>query len=200
MSRPLRKSFLIAFTALFCLNILNAQMNAKADSTKLYNTKSNYVFLNYSFGGGDYPFAGLGLNLSRQLSNGKTMAGVGLYYIGDTYTTNPETYQIFPIMADIRQLFMESPDGRFAFLVIADAGYVVRINGHDSNDEGSFVYQNGWAINPGISFRFNIFKNMGIMFDITWLHHGCARVWEPPVEKKDHVHWDFALLRGHVFF
>jgi hypothetical protein len=195
---------IILFAATFCFSILNAQTNSNLQTSAQYNTKRNYVFVNACIGGGDFPFKGLGLNLSRQFFNGKTMAGIGAHYIGDTGDGSSiggfDPIQIFPLMVDIRQTFMESPNGRFSTQLIADAGYVIRINGHNSNSEGSYEYQNGWAINPGISFRLNVFKNMGVMLDITWLHLISSREWLVPVEKKDHIHWDVGLVRMNVFF
>jgi hypothetical protein len=195
---------IIVFATTFCFSVLNAQTNTNPQTSALYNSKRNYVFVNACAGGGDFPFQGIGLNLSRQFFNGKTMAGIGAHYIGDTGDGSGiggfDPIQIFPLMVDIRQTFMESPDGRFSTQLIADAGYVIRINGHNSNDEGSYEYRNGWAINPGVSFRFNILKNLGIMLDVTWLHHSAPQVWSPPVEKKGHKHWDVGLVRMNVLF
>ena len=205
MSRVFSKFFLAAFTISFLgFSILHAQTDSIFQSPHSYNTKKNYVFVNGSIGGGDYPFAGFGLNLSHQFFNGNTMAGIGVHYIGNTSDgtwTGIDPVQIIPLMVDIRQTFMESRDGRFATLLIADAGYVISLTGNETDSEGnSFEYLNGWAINPGIGFRYNIFENMGVMLDITWLHHESQRVWLAPVDQMDHKHWDLALIRGSIFF
>jgi len=189
----------------FCFSALEAQTEVNDQTLRSYNTKKNYVFFSGSLGGGDYPFAGLGLNLGHQLSNGKTMIGAGAHYIGNTGDGSGiggfDPIQVFPLMVDLRHTFTESPDGRFSTLLILDGGYVVSITENGDDDAGNeYEYLNGWAINPGIGFRFNIFKNMGLMIDITWLHHSSPRVWLAPVEKKDHEHWDLGLVRGSVFF
>ena len=198
------KWLLIAIVATSFLGQLNAQTIEVSQAPAQYNTKRNYVFLNASIGGGDYPFAGLGLNLSRQFFNGKTMAGVGAHYLGNTGDGSGiggfDPIQVFPIMADIRETFMESNNGRFATMLILDGGYVISITSNGTDFDGVYEYRNGWAINPGISFRFNVFKNMGVMADITWLHHSSPKVWLAPVDKKEQMHWDVALLRGNVFF
>jgi len=204
MANILSKCVLISLAVTFCFSLLSAQTNEKHQASALFNTKRNYIFVSGSTGGGDYPFGGFGLNLSRQFFNGKTMAGIGVHYIGNTQDGSGiggnDYVQIFPLMVDIRQMFMESRDGRFATFIIADGGYVISITGNGEDIEGPYQFLNGWAINPGIGFRFNIFENVGLMFDITWLHHSSPREWLPPVEKKGHKHWDVGLVRVNVFF
>ncbi len=132
------------------------------------------------------------------------MAGVSFQYIGTTSDgtwSGIDDIQVFPIMLDIRQRFMESKSGRFATFLIVSGGYVVSITGNDEDAEGnSFQYNNGWGINPGIGFRFNIFENVGAMLDLTWFHHSHPREWLPPVEQTDHKHWDVGLARLNIFF
>jgi hypothetical protein len=192
------------FAAFFCFSELPAQTTGNVPSPVLYNTKRNFVFLNASTGGGDYPFFGMGLTLSRQFFNRRTMAGFSFQYIGNTHDGSDiggiDPIQIFPLTLDIRQMFTESKDGRFATFIIANAGYVVSITGDGEDSDGPFEFGNGWAVNPGFAFRFNAFENVGLMADITWLHHDSPREWKSPVIKKDRKHWDVILLRGNVFF
>ena len=198
------KCLLAVFFFTFCCLEISAQSDVNDQTPRSFNTKKNYVFFSGSIGGGDYPFAGLGINLSHQLSNGKTWIGAGAHYIGNTGDGSGiggfDPIQVFPLMADLRHTFMQSPDGRFSTLLIVDGGYVVSITENGDDADGEYEYLNGWAINPGIGFRFNIFENMGLMIDITWLHHSSPRVWLAPVEKKDHKHWDLGLVRGSIFF
>jgi hypothetical protein len=188
---------------IFISTAIQAQPIPNHRLQKTYNTKKNYVFTSFALGGGDYPCASLGLNLSRQIFNGDAMAGVAIHYIGTTDDgsrpwTDPA--QIFPIMVDLRYKFNESRDGRFATYIIADGGYVISITGNGENEFGPYKILNGWAISPGIAFRFNVLENLGVMLDITWFHHSSAREWLPPTVRKDYKHWNLGLVRGHVFF
>lgn len=197
------KCFLILLVQVLCLTTINAQINPDQTLQKVYNTKKNFVFVSGGTGGGDYPFACFGLNLGRRFFNGQTMAGIGVHYIGNTADgTYPvvDPVQVFPVMIDIRQTFMESRNGRFATLLIADAGYVFSITGNGEDAIGEYKFLNGWAFNPGIGFRYNIFENVGLMFDISWLHHTSPREWLPPIVQKDQRHWDVILFRWSVFF
>ena len=194
--------FLCPFIILASMSGLSAQSSNELIPD--YHTKKNFVLLSGGTGGGDYPFASLGLTLSRQFFNGETMAGIGVHYIGNTADTENWPYvdpvQIFPIMIDICQKFMESRNSRFATYIIADAGYVISITGNDIDEFGPFEYRNGWAINPGLSFRFNVFENVGIMLDITWLHHSHPQVWEVTTKDKEWKHWNTGWVRGSIFF
>jgi hypothetical protein len=185
-------------------SIVNAQTDTTEQAIPTYNTKKNFVMMSASVGGGDYPFAGLGLSINRQFFNGNTIAGISFQYIGNTVQgnwTGINDIQMFPIMLDIRQRFMESPNGQFTTFLIISGGYVVMDPGSDSDVDGNpFDYKNGWAINPGIGFRFNIFKNTGLMIDLTWLHHDSPREWQAPVSYSDRKHWDVGLVRGSIFF
>ena len=201
----IRNSFsLLTFFLIFSFSLLHAQTDSTFQSLQSYNTKKNFVFINGSLGGGDYPFAGLGLSLSHQLFKGNTMAGVSFQYIGTTSDgtwSGIDDIQIFPIMLDIRQRFMESKSGRFATFLIVSGGYVVSITGNDIDADGnSFQYNNGWGISPGIGFRFNIFENVGAMLDLTWFHHRHPREWLTPVEQTDYKHYDVGLVRLNIFF
>ena len=183
------------------INGLRAQMDSLHHA--VYNTKRNFMMINVCLGGGEYPFGGLGITLSRTFYNGNTMLGVGAHYIGNTISDNfqdLDELQYFPIMLDLRQKFMKSKDDRFATYVIFDGGYVVSISSNDSNMYGEYEYLNGWAINPGVSARFNIFNNIGVMMDVTWFHHWGPRQWLPPVERRDVDSWDLALIRWSLFF
>jgi hypothetical protein len=194
------RSFFILTILCFC-SALHAQLDSLHHRT--FNTKRNFVLVNYCVGGGDYPFAGLGLTLSRTFFQNNTMIGLGAHYIGNTISENSgdlDELQYFPIMVDIRQKFMQSWDDRFATYLIFDGGYTVSISGNDINQYGEYEYRNGWAINPGVSFRFNVLNNLGIMMDISWLHHWGPRQWLPPVDRRDIDHWDLALIRWSLFF
>ena len=169
MQHVYSKSIILLLSQILCFSTLHSQIYLELAPQKFYNTKRNFVFVNGGTGGGDYPFACFGLNLGRRFFNGQTMAGIGVHYIGYTAdgTFPIDPVQIFPVMVDIRQTFMESRDGRFATLLIADAGYVFSITGNGEDAYGEYKFLNGWAINPGIGFRYNVFENAGLMFDIT---------------------------------
>jgi len=183
---------------------LSAQTSGSNKGATQYNTKRNIIFLNGSIGGGDYPFAGLGLTLSRQFYDGNTLAGISFQYIGNTWDGSDiggiDPVQIFPLMLDVRQQFTGTRDGRFSTFLIATGGYVISITGNGMNEFGPFEFKNGWAINPGIGFRFNVFENLGLMLDLTWLHHAQGREWLDPVVRKDVKHWNVGLVRGNIFF
>lgn len=202
------KNFTTALLLAACLIAFSSTPStAQSDANNqisVFNTKRNFVTLNTSLGGGDYPFGALGLALYRQFFNNNTMAGVAFQYIGTTDDGSGiggnDQAQLYTLMLDVRQKFMESEDGRFTTFLIGAAGYAMPINGNGEDSEGTYEFKNGWVINPGIGFRVNVLKNVGIMIDLTWLHHSSPRVWNPPSTKKDHKHWDLGLVRGHVFF
>lgn len=198
------KYLLCAILLLHGSSMVYAQADTTGQVLQVYNTKKNFVMVNACVGGGDYPFAGLGLSLNRQFFKGNTIAGISFQYIGNTVQgnwTGINDIQMFPIMLDIRQRFMVSPNGQFTTFLIFSGGYVVMDPGSDSDVDGNpFDYKNGWAISPGISFRFNIFKNTGLMVDLTWLHHDSAREWQAPISYSDRKHWDVGLVRGSIFF
>ncbi|MGB4848127.1 MAG: hypothetical protein WBP41_09435, partial [Saprospiraceae bacterium] len=185
----LYSKFLIILIQLFCFSTISAQLNPDQPLQKVYNTKKNFVYVSGGTGGGDYPFACFGLNLGRRFFNDDLMAGIGIHYIGNTQDGSGiggnDAVQIFPVMIDLRQKFMGSRDGRFATLLIADAGYVFSITGNGEDAVGEYKFLNGWTFNPGIGFRYNFFENVGLMFDISWLHHTSPREWLPPVVQKD---------------
>ncbi|HUR30491.1 MAG TPA: hypothetical protein VMZ69_03610 [Saprospiraceae bacterium] len=195
------KFLLSSFILFISFSVLKAQ--SSDENISQYNTKQNFLILSGGTGGGDYPFASFGLTLSRQFFNGETLAGIGVHYIGNTADTENWPYvdpvHVFPIMLDIRQKFMESRDGRFATYITADAGYVISITPNGEDDLGEFQYKNGWAINPGIGFRFNVFENVGIMLDATWMHHRHSQEWLN-IDKKEMKSWNTGWVRGSVFF
>jgi len=200
MNNPLLRILFFTTITLFSFSFtLNAQ--SETEFQRVYNTKRNFISLSGNIGGGDYPFAGLGLMLSRQFFNGKTMIGIRAEYIGNTYYWEYiDPVQVFPVMLDVRQKFMESRDGRFSTFVIADAGYVVSITGNDVDEFGPYEYGNGWGVSPGIGFRFNIFENVGLMLDFQWFHHAHTKIWELDSKEKEWKHWNTGLVRGSVFF
>lgn len=180
-----------------------AQENLVDKDQNIFHTKRQYVMINYGIGGGNYPFQSLGLNLSYQFLKTKTMLGVGVQYIGNTADgTFPtiDPVQIIPIMVDIRQQFMQSENDRFATYILAAGGYVISLTNNRESEEGEYEFLNGWAINPGVGFRYNLFKNTGLILDITWLHHSQPRRWLAPVIKQDQKNWDVILIRGNIFF
>jgi hypothetical protein len=193
------KSYLLS-TLLLVLAGSNLFAQSRADSA--FITKRNFISLNYSMGGGDYPCAGLGIALNHRLANKKTWVGLGAHYIG--YTVDDEfrdDVQIFPIMLDLKHEFSLSQDGRFSTFVFLDGGYVVSITGNDVDAYGEFEYGNGWAINPGIAFKFNILRNFGAMLDVSWMHHTSSRYWlSPDIDRQDIKHWNIGLVRGSIFF
>lgn len=166
-----------------------------------FNSRQNIVMVQGSIGGGDYSFEGFGLTLSHRLNaRGKTWLGLGVHYIGYT-DEGADAVQIFPLMADFRQEFNRSRNGRFSTQVFLDAGYVFSITGNGADQYGEFKYGNGWAFNPGIAFKINILRNAGLMLDIGWMHHGGPRQWLPPTdEMKDYKNWNNILFRGSLFF
>ena len=192
-------SILLSFFLSFS-DQLSAQ--APADPPKLYNTKRNFMMLHIGTGGGDYPFASLGLNLGRHFFDGNTILGIGAHYIGNTATVDwigIDDVQVFPVMLDIRQKFMESQNGRFSSFVTFDGGYVVSITGGDEDEFGPYEFKNGWAINPGVAFRFNVFNNVGIMADLSWMHHGGPKEWTL-IDRNEWKWWDTFWFRGNIFF
>ena len=189
---------------LFILLSISSQLlsQAQEELPNPYNTRRNFMMLHYGVGGGDYPFGSLGLNLARQFNNGNTILGIGASYIGNTATVDwigIDEVQVFPLMLDVRQKFMESQNQRFASFVTFDGGYVVSITEGDDDEFGPYEFKNGWAINPGVAFRFNVFDNVGIMADVSWMHHGGPKEWTL-IDRNEWKWWDTIWLRGHVFF
>ena len=60
------KYLFCAFLLLHGSSKVYAQTDTIGQTLQLYNTKKNFVMVNACIGGGDYPFAGLGLSLNRQ--------------------------------------------------------------------------------------------------------------------------------------
>lgn len=184
-------------------NYLNAQNQTDHLEPELFHTKNKFVLINGGIGGGNYPFNSLGISLNYQFIRSKTMVGAGAQYIGNTSDGmfgEKDPVQTFPLMVDVRQTFMESENGRFATYIFAATGYVISITSNGESEEGEYEYFNGWGFNPGIGFRYNVFKNTGLMLDLTWFHHSHPRKWLEPVIKEDKKHWNLMLIRANVFF
>jgi len=166
----------------------------------------NVVMVHACIGGGDYPFGGLGLTLSRRLGQqGKTWVGFDARYIGNTATGGNDfgidAIQNFPLLADLRQEFRRSKNGRFSILVFVEVGYVISITGNSVDQYGEIKYGNGWAFHPGIAFKINLSRNAGLMLDLGWMHHTGSRHWLPPATVPDDVKtWNNGLVRGSIFF
>jgi hypothetical protein len=197
-------SLIVIIISAISAPIAIGQSTGTTTTTELYNTRRNFVTINGATGGGDYPFAALGLNIGRHFFEGNMLAGVGFQYIGTTDDGSgiggTDQAQLFTLMLDLRYKFMESSNGRFSTFLIGAGGYAIPINDRDEDSDGIYEDLNGWVINAGIGFRFNVFQNMGLMADATWLHHAGQRVWEPPSTKRIHMKWDLVLFRGHIFF
>lgn len=199
MKNSLPLPLLTLLFLIFVVSTLSSQSGLQTE--RFYNTKRNFIFLNAGTGGGDYPFASLGITLSRQFFNGETMAGIGVQYIGNTATSNwVDPVQVFPIMVDFRQKFMESRNSRFAAFITAGAGYVISIIPTIEDELGIYEFKNGWGVSPGLAFRFNVFENIGLMVDVNWFHHEHPQIWTAPVEQTTTKIWNTGLVRGNVFF
>ena len=179
---------------------------ALLDSVPGPKDKENFLFVSGSIGGGDYPFAGFGLTLSHKSDpEGKSYSGIGVHYIGNTIggegaLEREEYVQIIPIMLDYRREFSQSASGKFSTYLFLDAGYVFTLTGNEVDQTGEYEYKNGWAINPGISFKFDVFRQGGFMLDLGWMHHSSRLKWLPPSEQTGRKKWNLAMARLSLFF
>ncbi len=182
------------------------ESNPLLDSVPNPKSKENYLFVSGCVGGGDYPFAGFGLTLSHKTGqDGKSYAGIGVHYIGNTIggenaLEREEFVQIIPLMLDYRQEFKRSANGKASILLFLDAGYVFTLTGNEVDQTGEYEYKNGWAINPGISFKFNLFRQAGLMLDLGWMRHNSHLKWLPPSDKTGRKKWDLGMARLSLFF
>lgn len=176
------------------------------DSLGSHHLKDNFLVFSAGLGGGDYPLACFGLTLSHKAdAEGNSFIGLGAHYISNTINTEngllrEEFVQIVPVMADYRQAIKRSGNGKFSTFLFLDAGYVFSITGNEVDDTGEYEYKNGWGINPGISFKFDIFKNAGLMLDLGWLRHTSRLKWLPPSDKTGKKKWDLGIVRLSAFF
>ncbi len=176
------------------------------DSIPSPQSRQNYLMVSGCAGGGDYPFMGFGLTLThRSNPSDKSYFGIGAHYISNTINTEngllrQEFVQIFPIMLDYRREFSRASNGWFSTYLMLDAGYVVSITGNELDQTGEYEYGNGWAFNPGLSFKFDFLKHTAFFLDISWMRHTSRLKWLPPADKVSHKKWDLALLRLSAMF
>lgn len=185
---------------------LQTKLAFPSDSVPAKSYRENHLMISGHAGGGDYPFAGFGITLMHQKSaSQKSYWGFGVHYISNTIhgeysLERQESVQIFPILLDYRKEFSRINHGKFATYLFLDAGYVVSITGNERDQDGEYKYGNGWAINPGISFKYDLTKNTGIILDLGWFRHNSKLKWLPPVEKKGRKKWDLAMARLSFLF
>jgi hypothetical protein len=169
---------------------------------KMYNQRPISLMVHYGVGAGDISFTDIGLGLYWKLGS-RSKVGLSASYFGETGNRENSLlqWQKIPVMTEFTHDLYQYSNNRFALISRLGIGYSFTLNGDyfDPEKSLSFTQSNGLAFNLGLGYRFNIFKNAGILVDI---NYSLITDYNESVEKTDKSKnlWDNVVFRTSLFF
>jgi hypothetical protein len=168
-----------------------------------FNTVPTYGMIHYMRGTGDFGMIGLGLSFGANFDFG-LQVGASIQYIAN----QSERYekisrrQHFPLGLDLRYVIKNSKNGRFSTLLAFSGGYDFTINGgyFDYSNQLNMELTNGYFFNPGVAFRANVLKNVGLMFDLGYMYGSAHLRNSASKELMQQVASHNLIFRGSIFF
>ena len=166
-----------------------------------FNTSSVRPMIHFGLGGGDYSFTALGVSVFRQI-NPCVTAGISVHYFGENgRNVNFSKWQKIPITLETIMDLKKYKNNRSSLYFKIGAGYSLTLNGsyYDPNENIQKKVTNGWIVNPGIGYRFNILQNTGLNFDMSY-NLIVDELENENGEAYSKNYWNHILFRTSVFF
>jgi Outer membrane protein beta-barrel domain len=200
MSNAIQKSKLILCMLLLPM-VLFCQDTKLIISEKSYNTSKVKPMVHFGLGAGDYSITDLGISIYHQL-HPSFMVGVSTHYLGvNGKNTSIPQWQKIPVTLESSYDIKKYNQNRSSIYLKLGVGYSFTLNGsyYDNNEFINKRVTNGWAVSPGLGYRFNILENTGLSFDINY--HLIA---DKSEDDKGNVIsdnlWNHIIFRTSLFF
>lgn len=173
-----------------------------SSETSLYNSNRFQTSLSYHQGGGDVSFIGFGLGMHYWISPAFAM-GVTSSYLGEVGSGAARSFQWqkIPLMLESLYEYQKYADNRMALYAKIGLGYSFTLNGnyYDNFLEDEYRVTNGFAFNPGLGFRYNLFKNFGGKLEVSYLMISDQNK-KATGEKLSQLNWNAVMVKLAVFF
>lgn len=200
MSNAIQKSTLFLCMLLLPM-ILICQDNKLSVSEKSYNNSKVKPMVHFGLGAGDYSITDLGISIYHQL-HPSFIVGVSTHYLGvNGKNTSIPQWQKIPITLESCYDIKKYNQNRSSVYLKLGIGYSFTLNGsyYDNNEFINKRVTNGWAVSPGLGYRFNILENTGLNFDVNY--HLIADKTEDDngIVISDNL-WNHIIFRTSLFF
>lgn len=170
--------------------------------TQNYNSNRFQTSLSYYQGGGDVSFIGFGLGMHYWLSSSFAL-GVSSSYLGEVGSGAARSFQWqkIPLMVESIYEYQKYADNRMALYAKIGLGYSFTLNGNyfDNFLEDEYRVTNGFVFNPGLGFRYNLFKNFGGKLGVSYLMISDQNK-KATGEKVSQLNWNVVMLKLTAFF
>lgn len=200
MSNAIQKSTL--FLCMLLLPMVLICQNIKLSvSEKPYNTSKVKPMVHFGLGAGDYSITDLGISIYHQL-HPSFIVGVSTNYLGvNGKNTSIPQWQKIPVTFESSYDIKKYNQNRSSVYLKLGIGYSFTLNGsyYDNNEFINKRVTNGWAVSPGLGYRFNILENTGLNFDVNY--HLIADKTEDDngIVISDNL-WNHIIFRTSLFF
>ncbi|MEM7575557.1 MAG: hypothetical protein AAF433_21815 [Bacteroidota bacterium] len=166
-----------------------------------YFTNKQWIQIHSYLGAGDYSLGGLGVTISHAL-NQRWLLGAGVHYISQTNERPFRNQQFVALSADVKWRFSSSSDNRLATYLVFNGGYHLPFDRTFTVEPFAEEVRvtNTWYFNPSLGFRFNVFRNMGLMFDIGYQLTLADYVSESTGESLTDRNFQNVTFRGTLIF
>lgn len=180
---------------------LICQDNKLKVSEKMYNTSKVNPMVHFGLGAGDYSITDLGISIYHQL-HPSFMVGVSTHYLGENgKNSSIPQWQKIPVTLESSYDIKKYNQNRSSVYLKLGVGYSFTLNGsyYDNNEFINKRVTNGWAVSPGLGYRFNILENTGLNFDVNY--HLIADKTEDDngIVISDNL-WNQIIFRTSLFF
>lgn len=170
-------------------------------SEKMYNTSKVKPMVHFGLGAGDYSFTALGISVNKQV-NRSLMIGLSTQYFGENgKNTFLIKWQKIPITLESCYDIKKYNKNRSSIYLKLGIGYSFTLNGsyYDNNEFINKRVTNGWAVSPGLGYRFNILENTGLNFDVNYHLIADKTEDDQGIVISDNL-WNHIIFRTSLFF
>jgi outer membrane protein W len=172
------------------------------ENQHVFNTNRIQVGFSYYQGGGDVRFQGFGMVINY-LKTESFGIGLAVAYQGETGSSDFRSYQWqkIPIMIEASYDLQKYFNNRAAFYARLGAGYSFTLNGDYLEEalQEEIAISNGFILNPGIGFRYNVLKNCNIKTDVSY-QFITDQSKLPNGDTLANLKWDVIVLRLSLLF
>ncbi|HMR90294.1 MAG TPA: OmpW family outer membrane protein [Saprospiraceae bacterium] len=200
MSNVMQKSKLILCLLLLPM-VLICQDNKLKVSEKSYNTSQVKQMIHFGLGAGDYSITDLGISIYHQLLP-TFMVGVSTHYLGvNGKNTSIPQWQKIPVTLESSYDIKKYNQNRSSIYLKLGIGYSFTLNGsyYDNNEFINKRVTDGWAVSPGLGYRFNILENTGLNFDVNYHLIADKTEDDKGIVISDNL-WNHIIFRTSLFF
>ncbi|HMU04954.1 MAG TPA: OmpW family outer membrane protein [Saprospiraceae bacterium] len=200
MSNVMQKSKLILCLLLLPM-VLICQDNKLKVSEKSYNTSQVKQMIHFGLGAGDYSITDLGISIYHQLLP-TFMVGVSTHYLGvNGKNTSIPQWQKIPVTLESSYDIKKYNQNRSSIYLKLGIGYSFTLNGsyYDNNEFINKRFTDGWAVSPGLGYRFNILENTGLNFDVNYHLIADKTEDDKGIVISDNL-WNHIIFRTSLFF